>query len=144
MVPKAHILLGVPSSWAARLLRTREERGIRGRLQVACAKDSLPDLASLNNWAFAFLVWICIFEDNIKEVCKFAVPVIMLESYISFPWQESSSEAQLAPSAKPLRSIIAGRSGAAIPSVAMATALGQSISLSLAQLLCPDTMLSAT
>lgn len=43
----------------------------------------------------------------------------------------------------PLTGIIAGRSRAAIVSVAMATVLGQNISLSLAQLLCPATMPSA-
>lgn len=44
------------------------------------------------NWAFAFSIWIWIFEDNMKEVCTFSFPV--LKSYISFPWQECSSEAQ--------------------------------------------------
>lgn len=100
VLPKAHILLWAPSPWAALLLRSREEReGTWGGLQVACARDSHLDLARLDAWTFAFSVWIWTFEDNIKEVYKFSVLVIILKSYISFPWQESSSEAQLAPSA---------------------------------------------
>lgn len=87
---------GMLLSWAALLLRSREKkRTIWGRLQVACARDSYLDLASLDDWAFAFSIWIWMFEGNMKEVCKFYFPVF--KSCISFPWQESSSEAQLAP-----------------------------------------------
>lgn len=86
---------GMLLSWAALLLRREKKRTIWGRPQVACTRDSYLDLASLDDWAFAFSVWIWIFEGNMKEVCKFSFP--LLKSYISFPWQESNSEAQLAP-----------------------------------------------
>lgn len=87
---------GMLLSRAALLLRRTEKKStVWGRLQVACARDSYLDLASLDDWAFAFSMWIWIFEGNMKEVCKFSFP--LLKSYISFPWQESSSEAQLAP-----------------------------------------------
>lgn len=94
VVPRARILLWAPSSWAALLLRGREEKG------GSEAGYRLPVLGTHTwTWPAWTTVWIWVFKDNIKEVHKFSVPVIMLKSYISFPWQESSSEAQLAPSA---------------------------------------------